>query len=501
MAEVEYGVGSRLHLPIIPQDERRFEMRTLLMNPPSFKSFDGGAGSRYQATREVTSFWYPTWLCYPAGMIPRSKVLDAPPLNLEVAEVVAMARDYELAVLFTTTPSLTYDLHTVRRLKEANPNLSVGLVGPHVSVRPEDALNDESMVDFVARREFDYTIQEVAAGRPWKDILGLTYRENGNVCHNPDRPFIEDLDALPWVSEIYHRDLQIERYHIPYLRDPYVSIYTGRGCPSRCSYCLWPQTFTGRRYRVRSVADVTAEVRRILELFPQAQEVFFDDDTFTAHGERAQHLARELRPLKCIWSATARVTTSYETLKALKEGGLRLLVVGYESGNAQILKNIHKGATPELARRFTRWCKELGIQIHGTFMVGLPGETPATLKESMRFACELEPDTIQVSLATPYPGTEFFDLCTRQGSFRPGAMVDGDTGYQKCVIDYPGLQAEEIFAAVPRFYRYFYFRPSYMLRAAHTMIVDPMERHRLLKEAKEFFQFIFRRQQDSTCKT
>ncbi|MBM4288328.1 MAG: hopanoid biosynthesis associated radical SAM protein HpnJ [Deltaproteobacteria bacterium] len=475
-------------------------MRTLLLNPPSFKSFDGGAGSRYQATREVTSFWYPTWLCYPAGLIPASRVLDAPPLNLGVEEVAAQARDYELAVLFTTTPSLAYDLKTAQHLKAANPNLVLGLVGPHVSIRPEDALQEGSAVDFVARREFDYTIQEVAEGRPWETILGLTYLDNGTIRHNPDRPWIEDLDALPWVSDIYHRDLQIERYHIPYLKDPYVSIYTGRGCPSRCAYCLWPQTFTGRRYRRRSVADVAAEVRRALELFPQAAEIFFDDDTFTVDGERARLIAQALQPLKCTWSATARVTTSYETLKALKQGGLRLLVVGYESGNSQILHNIHKGATPDLARTFTRWCKELGIQVHGAFMVGLPGETPATLEESMRFACELDPDTIQVSLATPYPGTEFYDFCTSGGYFRPGALVDGDTGYQKCVIDYPGLPAEEIFAAVPMFYRRFYFRPRYMWRAAQTMLVDREERRRLLKEAREFFTFLFRRQQDQACK-
>ena len=476
-------------------------MRTLLLNPPSFHSFDGGAGSRYQATREVTSFWYPTWLCYPAGLIPGSRVLDAPPLNLGVAEVAEQAKDYELAVLFTSTPSLAYDLKTARHLKDTNPNLILGLVGPHVSILPEDAFKDDSVIDFVARREFDYTIQEVAEGRAWETIQGLSYRVNGKIRHNPDRPWVEDLDALPWVSEIYHRDLQIENYHIPYLKDPYVSIYTGRGCPSRCVYCLWPQTFTGRQYRRRSVADVAAEVRRALELFPQSQEIFFDDDTFTADGERAQQIAHALRPLKCTWSATARATTSYETLKALKEGGLRLLVIGYESGNAQILKNIHKGATPELARRFTKWCKELGIQIHGAFMVGLPGETPATLEESMRFACELDPDTIQVSLATPYPGTEFFDFCTHQGYFRSGALVDGETGYQKCVIDYPGLKAEEIFAAVPKFYRRFYFRPRYMLRAAQTMLVNPAERRRLLKEAREFFQFLFRRQQGQACKT
>ena len=189
-------------------------------------------------------------------------------------------------------------------------------------------------VDFVARREFDYTIKEIAEGRPWGSIDGISYRDNGKIQHNPDRPWVEDLDALPWVSEIYHRDLKIENYHIPYLKDPYVSIYTGRGCPSRCVYCLWPQTFTGRRYRMRSVGDVAAEVRRALELFPQAQEIFFDDDTFTADGERAGQIAKALAPYKCTWSATARATTSYETLKAHERR--RLAPFGYRLRKRQL---------------------------------------------------------------------------------------------------------------------------------------------------------------------
>ncbi len=469
--------------------------RTLLLNPPSFQDFDGGAGSRYQATREVASFWYPTWLCYPAGLIPESRVVDAPPENLTVDQVALLARDFDLAVLFTTSPSFRHDLATISRLKDENPRLLAGLVGPQVSVLPEDSLSLGPQVDFVARREFDYTVLEVAQGRDWEDIPGLSFRKNGAIRHNPDRPFIEDLDALPFVVDVYHRDLKLENYNIPYLRYPYVSIYTGRGCPHRCVYCLWPQTFTGRRYRTRSPANVAAEVRRSLELFPQAAEIFFDDDTFTAQGERAQKISRELKPLQATWSATARVTTSYETLKAMKEGGLRLLVVGFETGDPQILHNINKGATLEMGRRFAGWCRELGIQVHGTFMVGLPGESRESLEASIRFACELDPDTIQVSLATPYPGTEFYQYCRDHGFLQEDALVNGATGYQQCVVDYPGLAAAEIFQTVPRFYRRFYFRPSYMARAARIMLKDPRERRRLLREGKEFLTFLFRRRQ------
>jgi hopanoid biosynthesis associated radical SAM protein HpnJ len=470
--------------------------RTLLLNPPSFRDFDGGAGSRYQATREVVSFWYPTWLCYPAGMIPESRVVDAPPENLTVDQVAKLARDYDLVVIFTSNASFTADLATITRLKEENPKLAAGLVGPQVSILPEESLAAAPQLDFVARREFDYTILEVAQGRPWDKIQGLSFRQNGRIRHNEDRPYIEDLDALPFVTDIYQRDLKIENYNIPYLRYPYVSIYTGRGCPHQCVYCLWPQTFTGRRYRVRSVPNVAAEVRRALELFPQAAEIFFDDDTFTAYGERAQEIARALAPLKCTWSATARVNTSYETLKAMKEGGLRLLVVGFESGDPQVLKNIKKGSTPEMGLRFMRWCKELGIMVHGTFMVGLPGETRASIEASMRFACKLDPDTIQVSLASPYPGTEFFDFCREKGYMADQRLVDGSTGYQQCVVEYPGLAAQEIFKAVSRFYRRFYFRPQALSRIIRCMIKDPVERRRYLQTGQEFLTFLFRRRQD-----
>jgi hopanoid biosynthesis associated radical SAM protein HpnJ len=469
--------------------------RTLLLNPPSFRDFDGGAGSRYQATREVTSFWYPTWLCYPAGLIPESRVVDAPPENLTIDQVASLAKNFDLAVLFTTNPSFSLDVATIQRLKDENPALLAGLVGPQVSILPEESLTAAPPVDFVARREFDYTILEVAQGRSLADIPGLSYRAPGRILHNADRPYIQDLDALPFVVDIYHRDLTIEHYNIPYLRYPYVSLYTGRGCPHTCVYCLWPQTFTGRHYRVRSPANVAAEVQRSLELFPQAAEIFFDDDTFTADGERARAVSGALKPLRCTWSATGRVNTGYETLRAMKEAGLRLLVVGFETGDAQVLKNIKKGATLDLGRRFVKWCRELGIQIHGTFMVGLPGETRESIEASMRFACELDPDTIQVSLATPYPGTEFYDFCRERGYLKDQELVQGATGYQQCVVDYPALAAAEIFEAVPRFYRRFYFRPRYMARALRTMIHDPGERRRLLKEGREFFSFLFKRRQ------
>ncbi len=469
-------------------------MRLLLLNPPSYSDFDGGAGSRYQATREVTSFWYPTWLCFPAGMVEDSLVLDAPAEGLSVPETVARAKGFELIVVYTSTASLKYDYQTCEQMKQANPRSLIGMVGPHPSALPEATLKGCEAVDFVVRREFDHAVRDLAQGAPMSEVAGLSWREGGEIKHNPDRPPAEDLDSLPFVTRIYKRDLNIRNYHIPYLLDPYVSIYTGRGCPNRCIYCLWPQTFTGHRYRVRSPGNVVEEMREAARLFPEAREFFFDDDTFTAQPERAEEIAALLKPLGLTWSCTARATTPPATLKAMKEAGLRLVVTGFETGNAQILRNIRKGVTLDQARTYARHCKELGIKIHGAFILGLPEESRASIKDSMKFACEIDPDTIQVSLATPYPGTEFYRICQEKGYFTDSPLVS-ENGWQMCAVSYPGLSNVEIFQEVERFYKKFYYRPRFMLRALRKMLTDREERRRMLQEGEQFKNFLLKRKE------
>jgi hopanoid biosynthesis associated radical SAM protein HpnJ len=473
-------------------------VKTLLLNPPSYDDFDGGAGSRYQATREVWSFWYPTWLCYPAGMIQESRVLDAPPERLNQAQTVALAAPYDFVVVHTSTPSFKLDVRTAQLIKEANPRCVIAFVGAHVTAQPEPSLRVAPAVDLVARKEFDYAIRDVADGRDWAAIPGISYRQNGTIVHNPDPPPMtrEQLDQLPLVTEIYHRDLDYLKYNSPYCQYPYVSLYTGRGCPARCTFCLWPQVTTGHSYRSRSPENVCEEVKQMPRLFPEMKEIFFDDDTFTADPPRARKLAALLRPLGVCWSTNSRANVDRETLEIMKDGGLRLFVVGYESGNEQILRNIRKGVGIERARRFTKDCHDLGILIHGTFIVGLPGETPQTIQESINFAREMNPETIQVSLASPYPGTHFYEYVKDHG-FLVQDVYNDESGYQKCTVSYPEMSAEEIFNAVEHFYRRYYFRPRYFLKAAKKMVKSRDERKRLLREAGEFFSTMRRRRATS----
>src|SRR6266850_2500493 len=420
-------------------------LRTLFLHPPSFEGFDGGAGSRYQAKREIRSFWYPTWLAQPAALVPGSRLIDAPPDGLTLSQIRPLAHHYDLAVLHTSTPSFTADVQVAEALKEENGALRIGFVGAHVAVNPEQALRASTAIDFVARNEFDFTIKEVAEGKRLDRVLGLSFRSNGTIQHTPNRPVLENMDALPFVVDVYKRDLVVEHYAIGYLLHPYVSLYTGRGCRSKCTFCLWPQTVGGHRYRTRSVDNVP-----------------------------------------------------YETLKVLKDNGLRLLLVGYESGNQAILNGVKKGIRLDGARRFTKEAKALGIKIHGTFILGLPGETSATIQETVQFACDVDPDTIQVSIAAPYPGTELYRQAVDRGWLSGDALVDG-RGAQVSALSYPHLLSGEISHSTEEFYRRFYFRPRKIFSIVKEMLADRHVMWRRLREGREFLQFMAARTNDAAA--
>jgi hopanoid biosynthesis associated radical SAM protein HpnJ len=468
-------------------------MKTLFLHPPSFDGFDGGAGARYQAKREIRSFWYPTWLAQPAALVPRSKLVDAPADGLGMQDILPLAREYQLIIMHTSSPSFPKDARVAELLKAENPALLIGMVGAKVAVDPAGSLAASAAIDFVAREEFDYTCRDVALGQPLDTILGLSFRTpTGRIQHNAARPVLEDMDALPWVAPVYKRDLSIRKYFIGYLQHPYVSLYTGRGCRSKCTFCLWPQTVGGHRYRVRSPANVIAEVRWIQENMPEVKEIFFDDDTFTDFRPRAEEIARGLGKLGVTWSCNAKANVPYETLRVMKENGLRLLLVGYESGNDQILHNIRKGLRTDIARRFTKDCRTLGITIHGTFILGLPGETLETIRETIEFAVDINPHTIQVSLAAPYPGTELYRQAVDNGwlTENEGLNLVNSQGVQLSPLSYPNLAAGQIYGAVETFYRRFYFRPRKIAELTAEMMTSWEMTKRRLREGAEFFRFL-----------
>jgi hopanoid biosynthesis associated radical SAM protein HpnJ len=470
-------------------------LKTLFLQAPSFDGFDGGAGSRYQAKREVKSFWYPTWLAQPAALVPGSRVLDAPADELTVAQSLEIARGYDLVIIHTSTPSFPTDTRFAELLKEAQPGILIGLVGAKTMVDPDGSLKATTAVDFVCREEFDYTCKDVADGLALPDIRGLSYRDaDGRIVHNLPRPMVENMDDLPFVAPVYQRDLKVNNYFIGYLKHPYVSFYTGRGCRSKCTFCLWPQTVGGHRYRVRSADNVIAEVKWIKQNMPEVKEIMFDDDTFTDSSNlpRVEAIARGMGELGMTWSCNAKANVPFNTLKVMKDNGLRLLLVGYESGDDAILHNIKKGLRTDIARRFTADCRKLGIVIHGTFILGLPGETQATIQKTIEFAKEINPHTIQVSLAAPYPGTSLYKQAVAEGWLQESEAqhLVNEKGVQLAALSYPHLSKEEIFHSMEVFYKRFYFRPSKIWEIVREMLTSWEMTRRRLREGAEFFRFL-----------
>ena len=471
-------------------------MRTLFLQAPSFDGYDGGAGARYQMKREVKSFWYPTWIAQPAAMVEGSKLIDAPAHDQSWDDIKHEMDERDLVILHTSTPSFRQDVDTAELIKERNPRIKIGFIGAKAAVESTKVLETSTAIDFVARNEFDFTIVDVANGMPLREVEGISWRDDdGAIIHNKDRKVIEDMDSLPFVSPIYKRDLQMEKYFGGYLLHPYVSFYTGRGCKSRCTFCLWPQTVGGHNYRTRSIGHVIEEVKYVMEAFPQNKEIFFDDDTLTDNLPRVEELAIELGKLGVTWSCNAKANVPYKTLKILKENGLRLLLVGYESGNQQILHNIKKGLRVDVARQFTKDCHALGIVIHGTFILGLPGETEETIEETINYAKEIDPHTIQVSLAAPYPGTFLYKQAVENNWFDGGDHLLTDGGTQIAQLSYPHLPSALIFDKVEEFYKRFYFRPSKIWDIVREMLTDWQMMKRRLREGVEFFDFLRRRKE------
>jgi radical SAM superfamily enzyme YgiQ (UPF0313 family) len=247
----------------------------------------------------------------------------------------------------------------------------------------------------------------------------------------------------------------------------------------------------GHRYRTRSVEHVIEEIAWAKSAFPEVKEFFFDDDTFTDDLPRAEAIAKGLGKLGVVWSCNAKANVPRQSLKTMADNGLRLLLVGYESGNQKILHNIKKGMRIDVAERFTKDCHELGIQIHGTFILGLPGETAETIRETVEFAKRINPHTIQVSLAAPYPGTYLYDQAVRNGWLdAEHAELVNERGIQIAPLHYPHLSHKEIFDSLEVFYREFYFRPSKIASIVAEMLGSTDMLKRRLREGVEFFRFL-----------
>jgi len=481
-------------------------MRVLLLNPPFLPRF-----SRPQRSPAVTksgTLYYPLFLAQTASLLLSEGLevllLDAPARGYDLGEVIRRAREFrpQLVVVDTSTPSIHSDVGVATQLREAL-GVFVLLVGTHASALPEVTLRMDERLTAVARGEYEFTALELARaleGGRVEDlggIAGLSWRRDGQIVHNPPRSPLEDLDRLPFVSEAYRRFLRIEDYFNPNALWPMVTIIAGRGCPHGCTFCVYPQTITGRRYRLRSPEHVMEEMAYIVEAFPQARSVFFEDDTLGADPERCLRLCELIRRrgIRISWTANARVDMDRSLLGAMKGAGCRCLCVGFESGSQELLDRVRKGITLEQMFSFMEEARRVGLRVHGCFMVGLPGETRQTMEQTLRLAKRLNPDTAQFYPMMVYPGTEAYEEYRRRGmltteDFRQWLTPEG---LHNTVIRTSELDPRELVAFCDRARREFYLRPRWLIRKALDVIRDPRgEGVRVLKAFRTFWRYLWR---------
>lgn len=476
-------------------------MKVLLLNPPFIPHFS--RASRSPEVSKGGTLYYPIWLAYATGLLESEgfevKLLDAPAkgyaFDQTVKEVARFSPD--ITILDTSTPSVYNDVRVGQAIKRVSPDSFVLLVGTHPSAMPEQTLKLADEVDAVARREYDYTVCNLARaiknGSSLRDVGGLSYRKGDRLVHNPERPFIEDLDALPFVSEVYEKHLKIEDYFYAANLHPVVTLLSGRGCPNRCRFCLLPQTFTGQRYRFRSPENLMKELVYVKETFPKAKEVFFEDDTLTANRERIRTISSLVSQerLDLTWSCNSRADLDYRTLALMKKSGCRLVCVGFESGCQRILNNVKKGIAVDYARKFAQSCKRVGIKIHGCFIFGLPGETQETIEQTIKFAKSLNLDSVQFYPVMVYPGTELYDWAKSNGYLTTEDYSQWLTkeGVHNCLIEYPHLSSAELTEMCDVALREYYFRMNYIALQLKEALRHPSEIKRIMKAVKVFFQY------------
>lgn len=475
-----------------------------MLNPPFLPKFS--RFSRSPAVTKSGTIYYPIWHAYATGALEREghevRLVDAPARGLTHKDCYAVAEKFkpDMAVVYTSTPSIYNDVEVAGALKVLLPDTFTILTGPHVTALPEESLALDERVDAVARGEYDVTLVEIAKrleeNKPLDGVAGLTLRTFSGIKSNPAREFIKDLDALPFVSGVYKKHLNIEDYFYAHCRFPVVSIFTSRGCNARCSFCVYPEQMFGRRQRQRSPESIVAEFEYIARELPQVREVLIDDDTFSFKEEHTAAFCGLMlkKGIKLPWTVECRATMSYETMAVMKRAGCRLIVVGFESADDDVLKKMKKGVSVERMRAFVRDAQRAGVMLHACFMAGNIGETHRTLAKSLCFAREINADTCQFFPLMVYPGTEVYDWAKENGyltttDFREWLTEDG---MHNCVVSTPELSAKDLVEFCDYARKKYYLGVKYIGAKLLRVIGRPEEMKKTIKSARTFSKYLLK---------
>jgi anaerobic magnesium-protoporphyrin IX monomethyl ester cyclase len=481
-------------------------MKILLLNPPFLPKYS--RQSRSPCITKGGTFYYPYYLSYLAGALEKS--------GFEVVLSDAVANEWshektlefikemhpDLVVMETSTPSIYNDVKFGEKIKKSIPKTHITLVGTHVSRVPEETFRLSKSIDSIVVGEYELALIELARsieeGNHLKGIGGLFFREGRKIVKNAERKLMtsEQLDTLPFVSYVYKNhfgEAGIRKYFYASLCHPQVTILTARGCPFSCSFC--PIPFKGS-YRARNVDNVIAEMEYIKKELPFVKEVMIEDDTFPANKQRTLEFCSKMKERKVglKWSCNARVDADFETLKAMKEAGCRLMCVGFETPEQNVLDDIHKGTTRKKQIEFMKMCRKLGLLVNGCFILGLPKDNKETIMSTIEFSKELNADTSQFYPLMAYPGTEAYEWARKRGFLETEDYSKWITekGLHTTTVSRPGISSENLVSLCDRARREYYIRPKYIFCKIRQVIRYPPELYRTMKSFRTFFMHMMR---------
>lgn len=425
----------------------------------------------------------------------QARLLDAAALGLSLEHVKQQTADDDLVIVLCNSVTINEDAAILSELKSANPKLKTIVYGNHPSYYPKDTVMKPG-IDFGVQKEAEWAIRDLVnnldrSGDAWKEVPGITFKDNGGARVNPVYPYIQNLDELP-IPNRQQLPPGVIYFNPVVKRMPFTTMTTSRGCPAKCNYCAAPP-FYGRIYRVQSAQRVVDEMEQIARL--GYKEVFFRDEVWTCKKRRTMEICDQLikRKIDLTWIVSTRVDTlDKESMEAMRAAGCHMLRFGVESGSQEILDNVEKGATVERARQVFKWTKEVGIGTHAHTMVGMPGESEETIRKTLDFILEIEPTTMTCGICTPYPGTPLFERVLKvHPEIGDGSQWDLSQLHTKSFHNevYTDIPNDVLSKWVRRIYKEFYFRPSYILGTLRR-IQSPGEFRRVVTAAGNVFGFV-----------
>lgn len=482
-------------------------MKVAVINPP-FMDGRFSRTSRSPAIVKSGTMYWPFWLAYAVGTLEQAEhevlFFDCPAESITRRDLLARLQQNApaMVVIDTSTPSIHSDLSISEEIAKILPKTPLFLVGTHVSALPEKVLLSAPYITGIAVGEYDLTIPETAdaiqSNSDLKQVSGLWLNTSDKPLFTGARELISNLDSLPMLADVYKKHMKPENYFFAAARYPSAMLITSRGCPFKCSYCVWPQVLHGGVYRTRSAQNVAEEFMKIQKYFPQVQEIVFEDDTFSVDSLRVEKISEALIAAGCTlpWTANTRANISLEAMKQMRKAGCRMIIVGYESGSQAILNGVNKGTTIEQNLSFAKRAKQADLLVHGCFMAGNPGETRETLAATLNMAIKLKPDTAQFFPIMAYPGTRLYEQYRNSGILRTEDYREWLTkdGLHNCVVDLPGLSSDDLVTWCADARRKFYLRPGYLIYKAWQSLRHPTtEGRRTVKAFISFRKHLFKK--------